>query len=1673
MNWAGISNENEFYSEHYLSEVFSGDIKATLDAWQEQENTAREIAKAKGEALDDAVLAPWNRLRGNASAYNQAQSQIERVRDPERRVHGQREQVRDLLSVFGYGFNPRRLPAGEEAEFPVLAEYHNPDGSPLLWIVQAVPLDEPDSDPLTTPLLPQQFLTLGSTPIPKSLHEEGSRLIDWQTALSRYIFAQPQPPRWVLLTSPRQWLLIDRTKFGQGRLLRFDWVELFSRRESDTLKVVSVLLHRDALADKQGQSLLDTLEENAHKHAYGVSEDLKYALREAIELLGNEAASQLEARARQQSKSIYSGDNALDPAQLSLECLRYMYRLLFLFYIEARPELGYAPMGSQTYLHGYSLEHLRELELIPLTSESEQQGRYLHDTLQTLFTLVQQGYQPEGDLLAASQSGADAFTMAPLQSHLFDPARTPLLNKVIFPNQLLQQIIRLMSLSRERSGGRGGRKRRGRISYARLGINQLGAVYEALLSYRGFFAKADLYEVKPKDEGWDPLGTGYFVTAEALEDYSEQERVFIKDDAGRQQLLRHPKGSFIYRLAGRDRQKSASYYTPEVLTRSLVKYTLKELYKEQLDPLPDDAARARRILQLTICEPAMGSAAFLNEAINQLADKYLELAQSAHNERIPQAAYAAEKQKVKMYLADHNVFGVDLNPVAVELAEVSLWLNALSGDRFVPWFGLQLHHGNSLIGARREVYDPATWPKQPPRRLPLGQPRQPGQIWHFLLPDSAMAHYNDKEVKALYRDQITAINQWRKAFTKPLGKDELQRLDRLSQRITELWDDHAQSLARLRQRTTDPYAIYGHPAQGQPSALSFKDKALAQELLSHSLQNASAYRRLKLAMDYWCALWFWPIQHHASLPERDEWLMDLENLLLGDTIATQRTGEQMELYAETNPDEGKRFVNQYGVVNFDTLFAAFPRLKQAEAIAAQRRFFHWELHFADIFLPKTPLPPGERGRGEGAAGGGFDLILGNPPWLKVEWTSGNILGDYEPRFVLSKLSAPQMAKLREATFHRIPPIQAAWLAEYEEAEGTQNFLNAEANYPQLAGQKANLYKCFLPRAWANGSAHGVSGFLHPEGIYDDPNGGPLRQAIYPRLRAHFQITNVNLLFAEVMIWVKFSINVYGAKQEKPNFITLANVFNPVTIDLCFNHDGRGEVPGMKSGIGESEGSSKGEWEVAGHRDRLITVTEKELALFAQLYDEAGTDPLAARLPALHARQLMAVLDKFAAQPRRLEDLRGEYYSTQHWNEVNAQNDGTIRRETRFPASPAEWVLSGPHFFVGNPYYKTPRTDCNTPRAYDPLDLQTLPDDYLPRSNYVPACSPDEYAARTPKVPWADELKANTAEEKSKALTAEGAEYAEKTQQSRQGRVTEFYRLVLRAMLSQSGERTLISALIPKEVSHMNGARSYVYRENTVLIEHAAMTQSVVFDFLCKSTGKANLHQTLDDFSYIDLTTVKSEIYSRALALSCITIHYVDLWESCWNPAFQQQGWSIGPDSDHPGSRVLPQDFFAKLTADWQRDCALRSDYARRQALVEIDVLVAQALGLTLEELLTIYRVQFPVMQQNEADTWYDQNGRIIFTANVGLAGVGLPRKASRSELNDGIHYAIHTPEREETHIPLGWEEIQGLQKGTVSKTFIDDTQPGGPVDRTVEYHTPFFKPDREEDYRRAWGFFDG
>ena len=256
----------------------------------------------------------------------------------------------------------------------------------------------------------------------------------------------------------------------------------------------------------------------------------------------------------------------------------------------------------------------------------------------------------------------------------------------------------------------------------------------------------------------------------------------------------------------------------------------------------------------------------------------------------------------------------------------------------------------------------------------------------------------------------------------------------------------------------------------------------------------------------------------------------------------------------------------------------------------------------------------------------------------------------------------------------------------------------------------------------------------------------------------------------------------------------------------------------------------------------------------------------------------------------------------------------------------------------------------------------------------------------------------------------------------------------------------------------------------------ALSISVVLDFFIKSTGtghvNASLLNRLPVLTQDCPSSIRNALRARALCLSCLTTYYRELWEDiCQSPipetpshrhidAFNADAWT----SANPR---LPATFFADLAPTWSRNVALRTDYARRQALVEIDVLAAKALNLTLDELLTIYRVQFPVMRQYEADTWYDANGRTVFTPSKGLPGVGLPRKAIKGE----SAYTLDTLTRHEMNIALGWEDVRKLETGTIRRRIVDNTQPSGPIQRHIAYVAPFTRPDREDDYRNAWRAF--
>lgn len=1159
------------------------------------------------------------------------------------------------------------------------------------------------------------------------------------------------------------------------------------------------------------------------------------------------------------------------------------------------------------------------------------------------------------------------------------------------------RIIDLMSLTRA-SGKRN--SRRGRISYANLGINQMGAVYEALLSYRGFIAQQDLYEVKRAGVDFNELDVGYFVSESDLAQYTEEERVRYASGNKKGKLRMYAKGTFIYRLAGREREKSASYYTPEVLTKCLVKYALKELLK---DKSADD------ILHLTICEPAMGSAAFLNEAINQLAEAYISRKEQETGEIIGYEERFNQLQKVKMFIADRNVYGVDLNPVAVELAEVSLWLNTIYPNGFVPWFGTQLVNGNSLIGARRQCYRVSSlqatskglrWYEKAPERVPLGTERKRGklstQIYHFLLGDPGMCSYTDKVIKQLEPAKIKFLNTWNKAFTAPYCDDDIETLKKLSKTIDKLWKDQISLRQQLKQQTHDSLSVFKFNDDEPDSHTSIrtKDQMLRTMYRSENAKNAGAYARLKFAMDYWCALWFWPIDKADLLPSRSEFLNDMYMILVG-LYSTNSDSQQLSMLEDADEEDTDILLQ----VNLDELCALLPRLRLARTIAQQNHFMHWELEFADVFAER----------------GGFDLMIGNPPWIKIEWNEQGVLADANPMFAVKKLTAAQTTHERQTALENAH-THSMYFAEYEMLSGEQNFLNAVQNYPALKGQQTNLFKCFLPLSWEKTNESGIAAFVHPEGVYDDPKGGALREMLYPRLRYHFQFANERKLFPEVDHHTQFSLNVYGGPLMV-SFDTISNLYDAKSIVECYQGEASAPIPGIKD--------ANGDWNIAGHPDRIIHVTQRELEVFAKLFD--GNDKWQqARLPVLHVRSLIGALSCIASQTQYISDIKTEIFGSEMWHETNAQKDGTMVRNVHFPESLTDMIISGPHIAVANPCFKTSRCICRLNSDYDNIDLTSISDSYLQRCNYQPYCAPEEYEERAPLTPW------NCKNYYS-------------------------YRIAMRNMFNQGGERTLMSAIIPPKVGHVHAVYELGFKNDVDTALMSGLMESIPYDFYIKATGKGS-----GGIGVLGGLPIIRSIYSiriilTTLLLNSLNEYYAPLWKKCWNVVWPFTTWSKSDPRLSPAR-------FTSLTSEWTWDTPLRTDYERRQALVEIDVLTAMALGMTLQQLKTIYRIQFPVLQSYEADTWYDANGRITFTNNRSLTGVGFTRPEWE---NAG---AVQPIKRGDApwdgimkHAPAGY---------VFARTITDDTMPGGPVQRTIEYAAPFERCDREQDYETAWKFFE-
>ncbi|MGF1662171.1 MAG: DNA methyltransferase [Kineosporiaceae bacterium] len=1359
--------------------------------------------------------------------------------------------------------------------------------------------------------------------------ESGGRLLDPLTtpdgapvehatakALSAIFLAEhPEPPAVVLVQSGAWLLLAERTRWPEGRWLAIDLATACERRDTRAageLETIAALVGADMLLPGEDASVPFTgLLEQSVTHAVGVSKDLRDGVRESIEVVAQEVLD------RRRRAGLTDGDNPEERAdlarRLTRESLRYLYRVLFLLYAEARPELGILPVKAPEYAAGYGLDRLRELVQVDLTTDRARHRVHLYESIQRLVDLVDRGHD----------GGEDGLTFESLRADLFAPTATPLIDEVRLGNEAVQRVLDRLLLSRRKRG-----RDRGFVSYAQLGINQLGAVYEGLMSYQGRIADAHLIEVAKDgdpDKGSWLMSESDWATAGLPDDVIVHR---TDPDTGEGRRVRHRPGDFVLRLSGRDRQRSASYYTPQVLTACVVRHSLAELLDQPVDPEQPDSERRRttaaEILRWRICEPALGSGAFLVEAIDQIAATYLERAQAERGEQIDPDAYPGELQKVKAYLALHNCYGVDLNATAVELAEITLWLASMHPGLQAPWFGLRLRRGNSLIGARRAGYKPAdfakaTWWKEVPTDVALGDDWPAGYVHHFLLPSAGWGAIADtKEARELEPDRTAALKEWRKGIRRAPSKEHAKRLQALARRVEVLW-----ALARVRLELAEAESrrdidVWG--AEDLPASRG----AVSREQIEASLADANgAYQRLRLAMDAWCAMWFWPV-HRGTPPSWDQWVRALEGVLGIDHQAPRLSGKWRviegqeaaygsELTWESLGDEEAADLALAGVPLVDEVASEHPWLAECRTIAEREGFFHWELDFAPVF-----------------DAGGFDLQVGNPPWVRPDWEDDLVLAEVDPWFALA--FKPTVAAYRNRRDEVLRTVLHEWMYLNERASmaALAEHLSSSIDRPMLSGLQPDLYRCFMDRTWRSMAPTGIVGLIHPDSHFTEARAGALRQAAYEHLRRHFQFRNELRLF-EVHHTTEYGISVYGSDRD-PRFLNAASIYEPSTIDRSILHDGSGPEPGIKD--------DDGRWDVRPHARRLVRVTDPVLVAWASLIDESGTPPRRARALRPINTASQRVLAKLATAPRL-----GNVDWTPGWHEKADRDRGYFKAEARVPAAWNNVILQGPHFTVATPFAKQPRPTFRNKDDLETWGLEQLPERAIPRTSYQPAKPMDSYLAGYSR--WDGEP------------------------------TNGFFRLAWRRMADSSTERTLHAALIPPGAAHIHGVLSS--RMDPVdLAVAASLWASLPADFFVKVAGFSEINRSVvTRLPHLPDDPLTPALTLRALRLNCLTADYEPLWQEVYDAhgdTWAEDSWTFAPPNDPAIWAPAPLN---AVSRDWTMATPLRRDWERRQALVEIDAIVAVMLGITADELCAIYRTQFGVLRKYERRDRYDRHGRKV------------------------------------------------------------------------------------------------
>ena len=1347
---------------------------------------------------------------------------------------------------------------------------------------------------------------------------EGAEPIESVSRALSTLMTDGHGPAFALVLAGQWELVAERERWPEGRWLAVNVQLVVERHEAtrggEVERALTCLDARSLLPTAEGETWWAATLEDSAAHTVGVSKDLREGVRSSIEIIANEVVRRRAARGLEPLPQERAQD-------LALQSLRYIYRIIFLLYAEASPELGVLPVGAAEYDAGYGLDRLRELALRELHEESALAGTHIYESLDRLFQLVDEGHNEQ--VPAAQEGSFDGLVFRPMRADLFRPAATALIDEVGLGNGALLRVLRHLLLTKENS-----KSGRGFISYVELGINQLGAVYEGLMSYSGSFATERLWEVAP---GGDASKGSWVVPEDVMKGLEEKDFVTVEDElTGERRNVTYEKGQFVYRLSGRDRQRSASFYTPEVLTRFTVQQALEELLDQD-----GRTTSAEEILHLTVCEPALGSGAFAIEAVRQLAEQYLSRRERELGRRVDPEERPRELAKVKAFIALHQVYGVDLNATAVELAEVSLWLDTMVEGLAAPWFGLRLRRGNSLVGARRALYSATqlkkrAWLSAAPVAEPLSQVAAvlddadaasrhriggaldvSGSIHHFLLPAKGWGSAVEvpKQVRDLVdADRLKALKAWRKDITKALSTTQALRLTALARRVEVLWEMTLRRLRVAEAEASRRIDLWGRDAQeGSGSTVS------REEIEAYLAAPGSAYRRLRLVMDAWCALWFWPLTTDVTPPSLDEWLGALEGLLgkqVKDAKGTDGTLVDASSWADLETMEEVE-LGLAGARKVQSVIDEHEWLTVVQEVAKAQGFFHWELDFATVF-----------------ARGGFDLQVGNPPWVRPTVALNSLLSDGDPWWSLSNKPSVAVKKERMPLTLTRPGVLPTVLEGTAEVIVLSELLSDPTIYPLLSGQP-DLYRAFMCQAWEHQNEHGISSLIHMETHFTDAKTPGLRAATYRHLRRHWQFINELQLF-DIDHHNAYGIHVYSADRS-PSFLHAASLYHPDTVQRSLKHDGSGEEPGFKD-------PHTGTWDLRPHAARIESIDKSALKVWQSVTesDDWHSAPMVSTVNSAASRTLATL----ATQPR-ISTLRLQFSSG--WHETSDFEKGRFEKSWG-PVSWSDAILQGPHLHVSTPLYKQPNESMKHNLDWTSTDLETLSPSAQPITQYKPAGDRATY----------DRLYTHWGDSPAR----------------------DHYRIAWRAMAANTGERTLIPAIIPPGTAHPNGVFSSGSATITgrSLVAAQASLSSLLADFTLRALPKSGIY--FPDFSRLPALPhnhpLTTRVVLRALRLNCVTDAYANLWVECWDEAFLDD------------SPILERHNERSIGPEWRADTPLRRAEDRRNAQAEIDVMVAMMLGVPIEDLCTIYRTQFAVLYdydhgRGQGAYVYDANGRQLPT----------------------------------------------------------------------------------------------